>query len=71
MRRTLAVDAVLGGQAMQAGDKVAMFYWAANRDPAHFAEPDAFDVRRAPTTTSGSAGPSRTPASAPTSPGAR
>ena len=40
MRRTLAVDTVLGGQAMRAGDKVAMFYWAANRDPAHFPAPD-------------------------------
>ncbi len=48
MRRTLAVDAVLGGQDMTAGDKVLLFYWAANRDPAHFTDPDAFDVRRSP-----------------------
>jgi methyl-branched lipid omega-hydroxylase len=48
MRRTLAVDAVLGGQQMREGDKVALFYWAANRDPAHFGDPDAFDVRRSP-----------------------
>ncbi|MHA6617630.1 cytochrome P450 [Pseudonocardia sp. DLS-67] len=48
MRRTLAVDAVLGGQQMREGDKVALFYWAANRDPAHFRDPDAFDVRRSP-----------------------
>jgi methyl-branched lipid omega-hydroxylase len=48
MRRTLAVDAVLGGQQMREGDKVALFYWAANRDPAHFPDPDAFDVRRSP-----------------------
>jgi cytochrome P450 len=48
MRRTLATDAVLGGQRMRAGDKVALFYWAANRDPAHFRDPDAFDVRRSP-----------------------
>ena len=48
MRRTLASDAVLGGQEMHAGDKVALFYWAANRDPAHFRDPDAFDVRRTP-----------------------
>ena len=57
MRRTLATDAVLGGQAMSAGDKVAMFYWAANRDPAHFADPDAFDVRRAPNSHVGFGGP--------------
>lgn len=48
MRRTLAVDAALGGQQMSAGDKVLLFYWAANRDPAHFRDPDAFDVRRSP-----------------------
>ncbi len=48
MRRTLAADAVLGGQPMTAGDKVLLFYWAANRDPAHFTDPDAFDVRRSP-----------------------
>jgi cytochrome P450 len=48
MRRTLATDAVLGGQEMREGDKVALFYWAANRDPAHFRDPDAFDVRRSP-----------------------
>jgi methyl-branched lipid omega-hydroxylase len=57
MRRTLATDAVLGGQAMQAGDKVAMFYWAANRDPAHFAEPDTFDVQRTPNHHVGFGGP--------------
>jgi cytochrome P450 len=48
MRRTLAADTVLGGQPMHAGDKVALFYWAANRDPAHFRDPDAFDVLRSP-----------------------
>jgi methyl-branched lipid omega-hydroxylase len=57
MRRTLAVDAELGGQAMAAGDKVAMFYWAADRDPAHFADPDAFDVRRTPNPHVGFGGP--------------
>jgi methyl-branched lipid omega-hydroxylase len=59
MRRTLAVDTVLGGQPMAAGDKVLMFYWAANRDPAYFADPDAFDVRRSPNphVGFGSAGP--------------
>jgi methyl-branched lipid omega-hydroxylase len=57
MRRTLAVDAVLGGQPMAAGDKVAMFYWAANRDPAHFPDPDAFDVRRSPNPHVGFGGP--------------
>ena len=57
MRRTLSVDAVLGGQEMGAGDKVLLFYWAANRDPAHFADPDAFDVRRTPNPHVGFGGP--------------
>ncbi|MEJ3653856.1 cytochrome P450 [Actinomycetes bacterium KLBMP 9759] len=59
MRRTLAVDAVLGGKQLSEGDKVAMFYWAANRDPAHFPDPDRFDVRRSPNphVGFGSAGP--------------
>ena len=57
MRRTLAVDAELGGQPMSAGDKVLLFYWAANRDPAHFTDPDGFDVRRAPNPHVGFGGP--------------
>ncbi len=57
MRRTLATDAALGGQAMSAGDKVAMLYWAANRDPAHFVDPDAFNVLRAPNSHVGFGGP--------------
>ncbi|MFC4942663.1 cytochrome P450 [Pseudonocardia sp. GCM10023141] len=57
MRRTLAVDAVLGERPLSAGDKVAMFYWAANRDPKHFTDPDAFDVRRSPNPHVGFGGP--------------
>ncbi len=57
MRRTLATDARLGGQDMRAGDKVALFYWAADRDPAHFPDPDAFDVRRTPNHHVGFGGP--------------
>ena len=57
MRRTLASDTVLGGQAMSEGDKVVLFYWAANRDPAHFADPDVFDVRRSPNPHVGFGGP--------------
>ena len=48
MRRTLAADATVGDHALSAGDKVVMFYWAANRDPAHFPDPDRFDVQRTP-----------------------
>ena len=42
---------------MPAGDKVVLFYWAANRDPEHFADPDRFDVRRSPNPHVGFGGP--------------
>lgn len=47
MRRTLTKDAELGGQALSEGDKVVMYYAAANRDPAKFENPDSFDIERA------------------------
>jgi cytochrome P450 len=39
-------DTELGGQRIAKGDKVVMWYTAANRDPAVFADPDAFDITR-------------------------
>jgi cytochrome P450 len=39
-------DVVLGGAEIGRGDKVTVSIAAANRDPATFAEPDRFDVRR-------------------------
>lgn len=47
-RRTASEDTVLGGQAIAAGDKVAMYYTAANRDPAVFTDPHVFDITRSP-----------------------
>jgi cytochrome P450 len=47
-RRTLQRDVELRGTKLREGDKVVMFYPAANRDEEVFAEPDRFDVRRAP-----------------------
>lgn len=47
-RRTATAGTVLGGQQILAGDKVVVSYAAANRDPAVFTEPDAFDIRRTP-----------------------
>ncbi len=48
-RRTCAtVDAEVGGQPIAEGDKVVLWYSAANRDPSVFADPYAFDVRRDP-----------------------
>ncbi|MEL6861932.1 MAG: cytochrome P450, partial [Pseudomonadota bacterium] len=46
MRRTVTEDTELGGQALSAGDKVVMYYAAANRDPDKFASPDSFDIER-------------------------
>ena len=48
MRRTATVDTELGGRPIAAGDKVVMYYGAANRDSAVFAEPDRLDVTRSP-----------------------
>jgi cytochrome P450 len=47
-RRTATVDATLGGQAIRAGDKVVLWWAAANRDPTVFSEPDQFDIGRDP-----------------------
>jgi cytochrome P450/pimeloyl-ACP methyl ester carboxylesterase len=46
--RSAARDTVLRGQAIRAGDKVALYYGAANRDPEVFADPERFDIRRSP-----------------------
>lgn len=48
VRRTAMEDTTIGEQPIAAGDKVVMFYGAANRDPAVFDEPDRFDVGRTP-----------------------
>jgi cytochrome P450 len=47
-RRTATQDVELGGKQIKAGDKVAMMYTAANRDPDVFADPERFDVSRTP-----------------------
>ncbi|MDK1474808.1 cytochrome P450 [Streptomyces sp. 549] len=47
-RRTLACEFELGGRLMAAGDKVALYFLAANRDPSVFTDPDAFDITRSP-----------------------
>ncbi len=48
MRRTATADTELGGAAIRAGDKVVLWYVSGNRDEAEFADPDVFDVGRAP-----------------------
>ncbi|RMH74821.1 MAG: cytochrome P450 [Actinomyces sp.] len=57
MRRTATRDTELGGARIAAGDKVAMFYLAANRDPRVFDDPLRFDVRRDPNPHVGFGGP--------------
>ncbi|BBF71651.1 cytochrome P450 [Sphingomonas bisphenolicum] len=46
MRRTAMADVEIGGQAIRRGQKVVMWYIAANRDEAVFADPDRFDIGR-------------------------
>ena len=57
MRRSVTRDIECGGRQMREGDKVAMFYIAANRDPAVFDEPFKFDVLRDPNPQYGFGGP--------------
>ena len=47
-RRTVMQDTTIGSQAVREGDKVVMFYPAANRDERVFANPNTFDVGRTP-----------------------
>lgn len=47
MKRTVTEDTEVGGQPLAAGEKVVMWYGAANRDPAMFENPHAFDIERA------------------------
>ena len=46
MRRTALQDAEIAGQKVAEGEKVIMYYGAANRDAAVFENPDALDVAR-------------------------
>ncbi|MEM7766303.1 MAG: cytochrome P450 [Pseudomonadota bacterium] len=46
MRRTVTTDTKLGDQPLLEGEKVVMYYAAANRDPAKFEAPNQFDITR-------------------------
>ena len=47
MRRTATRDGVrIGEREFSEGDKVALYYWAANRDPNIFENPHKFDIFR-------------------------
>jgi cytochrome P450 len=47
-RRTATRDVELAGVRIGAGDKVVVSFTSANRDESVFADPDRFDLRRAP-----------------------
>jgi cytochrome P450 len=57
MRRTVTRDLELSGQAFTEGEKLVLFYGAANRDPRAFEDPETFDVRRNPNNHVGFGGP--------------
>jgi len=48
MRRTARRDAELNGKQIREGDKVVMYFGAANRDGAKFTHPDMLDVSKPP-----------------------
>jgi cytochrome P450 len=48
MRRRALRDISLGEKDVKAGDKVVMYFGAANRDPAKFDRPDTLDLARTP-----------------------
>ena len=47
-RRTATRDLELGDQQVRAGDKVVIWFGAANRDPEVFADPHRLDLQRDP-----------------------
>ncbi|MFA5565566.1 MAG: cytochrome P450 [Acidimicrobiia bacterium] len=57
MRRTATRDVEISGHQLLEGDKVVMFYGAANRDPRKFENPEVFDVLRTPNDHVGFGGP--------------
>ena len=46
MRRTTTCETEVGGQLMGPGEKIVMWYGAANRDPSVFSNPDQFNIER-------------------------
>jgi cytochrome P450 len=48
MRRTATEDYTLGGVDIEAGDKLGLYYGAANRDPKAFDRPDELILDRSP-----------------------
>ena len=57
MRRTATRKLSLSGHDFDEGDKVVLFYGAANRDPRVFEDPERFDIGRDPNPHVGFGGP--------------
>jgi cytochrome P450 len=57
MRRTATGKVTVSGHDFEVGDKVVMFYGAANRDPRVFEHPESFDITRDPNPHVGFGGP--------------
>ena len=57
MRRTATTDVELSGHQFHEGDRIVLFYGAANRDPRVFDDPERFDVLRDPNPHVGFGGP--------------
>jgi cytochrome P450 family 142 subfamily A polypeptide 1 len=48
MCRVATVDTTVGGRPVGAGEQLVLMYSSANRDPAHFTDPERLDLTRAP-----------------------
>jgi cytochrome P450 family 142 subfamily A polypeptide 1 len=48
MCRVAIEDTDVAGQSVEAGQQLVLMYSSANRDPAHFTDPERFDVTRHP-----------------------
>jgi cytochrome P450 family 142 subfamily A polypeptide 1 len=48
MCRVATHDCEIGGAKIKAGQQLVLMYGSANRDPAHFTDPERFDVTRKP-----------------------
>ncbi|TMR04777.1 cytochrome P450 [Nonomuraea turkmeniaca] len=57
MRRKVTRDFEMNGNLYRKGEKVVLFYWAANRDESVFEEPYRFDITRTPNPHVGFGGP--------------
>jgi cytochrome P450 len=57
MRRTVTNDLTLSGRDLTAGERLVLFYGAANRDPRVFDDPETFKVTRDPNPHVGFGGP--------------